>query len=214
MERARAAGLLAATYFAPELLRWDEGEEVSERVLEKMATAPTRKACSRRRDSGALDSRERVADPRRSRDREAGQPRCDGAHGGRCRRRRAARRRRERRPVEPERDSRVDRRRLHLAVVEVTRDDVAALRTRRSLRCVDARTIATPRPTTPATDRVPRRRGRRRARRRWQALADERVAIPMKRNGGGLAECECRRRCAALRSRAPARRIAQPHSIT
>jgi len=38
VERARAAGLtLVATYFAPALLEWDEGEEVSERVLAKMA---------------------------------------------------------------------------------------------------------------------------------------------------------------------------------
>jgi RNA methyltransferase, TrmH family len=38
LERARAAGLtMHATYFAPELLAWDEGEEVSARVLAKMA---------------------------------------------------------------------------------------------------------------------------------------------------------------------------------
>ena len=38
VERARAAGLvLQATFFAPELLAWDEGEEVSARVLAKMA---------------------------------------------------------------------------------------------------------------------------------------------------------------------------------
>jgi TrmH family RNA methyltransferase len=38
VERARAAGLrIAATYFAPELLAWDEGEEVSARVLAKMS---------------------------------------------------------------------------------------------------------------------------------------------------------------------------------
>jgi TrmH family RNA methyltransferase len=38
VERARAAGLtVRATYFAPELLAWDEGEEVSARVLAKMA---------------------------------------------------------------------------------------------------------------------------------------------------------------------------------
>ncbi|MDX6476942.1 MAG: methyltransferase, TrmH family [Gaiellaceae bacterium] len=38
VERARAAGLrIQATYFAPELLAWDEGEEVSARVLAKMA---------------------------------------------------------------------------------------------------------------------------------------------------------------------------------
>jgi TrmH family RNA methyltransferase len=38
VERARAAGLTVhATYFAPELLAWDVGEEVSARVLAKMA---------------------------------------------------------------------------------------------------------------------------------------------------------------------------------
>lgn len=38
VERARAAGLrIHATYFAPELIEWSEGEEVSARVLEKMA---------------------------------------------------------------------------------------------------------------------------------------------------------------------------------
>jgi TrmH family RNA methyltransferase len=38
VERARAAGLrVEATYFAPELLQWHEGEEVSARVLAKMA---------------------------------------------------------------------------------------------------------------------------------------------------------------------------------
>ena len=38
VERARAAGLaVVATYFAPSLLDWPEGEEVSERVLAKMA---------------------------------------------------------------------------------------------------------------------------------------------------------------------------------
>jgi TrmH family RNA methyltransferase len=38
VERARAAGLrLVATYFAPSLLDWDEGEEVSERVLARMS---------------------------------------------------------------------------------------------------------------------------------------------------------------------------------
>jgi TrmH family RNA methyltransferase len=36
--RARTAGLrLRATYFAPSLLAWDEGEEVDERVLRKMS---------------------------------------------------------------------------------------------------------------------------------------------------------------------------------
>src|SRR5581483_6429034 len=38
VERARAAGLaVVATYFAPSLLDWPGGEEVSERVLAKMA---------------------------------------------------------------------------------------------------------------------------------------------------------------------------------
>jgi RNA methyltransferase, TrmH family len=38
VERARAAGLtIVATYFAPALLEWADGEEVSERVLAKMA---------------------------------------------------------------------------------------------------------------------------------------------------------------------------------
>ncbi len=38
VERVRAAGLIVrATYFAPELLAWHEGEEVSARVLAKMA---------------------------------------------------------------------------------------------------------------------------------------------------------------------------------
>jgi len=38
VERARTAGLnVVATYFAPALLEWPEGEEVSERVLAKMA---------------------------------------------------------------------------------------------------------------------------------------------------------------------------------
>ena len=38
VERARAAGLrIVHTYFAPELLSWDEGEEVSARVLARMA---------------------------------------------------------------------------------------------------------------------------------------------------------------------------------
>jgi TrmH family RNA methyltransferase len=38
VERARDAGLrLVATYFAPSLLEWGDGEEVSERVLAKMA---------------------------------------------------------------------------------------------------------------------------------------------------------------------------------
>ncbi|MFL5962516.1 MAG: TrmH family RNA methyltransferase [Gaiellaceae bacterium] len=38
VERVRAAGLtVQATYFAPELLAWGEGEEVSPRVLAKMA---------------------------------------------------------------------------------------------------------------------------------------------------------------------------------
>lgn len=38
VERARSAGLtIVATYFAPTLLDWPEGEEVSERVLAKMA---------------------------------------------------------------------------------------------------------------------------------------------------------------------------------
>jgi TrmH family RNA methyltransferase len=38
VERARSAGLtVRATYFAPELLAWGEGEEVSARVLSKMA---------------------------------------------------------------------------------------------------------------------------------------------------------------------------------
>lgn len=36
--RARAAGLtIAATYFAPALLEWDDGDEVDERVLRKMS---------------------------------------------------------------------------------------------------------------------------------------------------------------------------------
>ena len=38
VERVRAAGLtVQATYFAPELFAWDEGEEVSARVLARMA---------------------------------------------------------------------------------------------------------------------------------------------------------------------------------
>src|SRR5690348_4370622 len=36
--RARSAGLaIVATYFAPALIDWDEGEEVDERVLRKMS---------------------------------------------------------------------------------------------------------------------------------------------------------------------------------
>src|SRR5205823_8558919 len=38
VERARAAGLTSvATYFAPELIEWPHGDEVSERVLRKMS---------------------------------------------------------------------------------------------------------------------------------------------------------------------------------
>lgn len=38
VERAKAAGLrIVATYFAPSLLEWPEGEEVSERVLARMS---------------------------------------------------------------------------------------------------------------------------------------------------------------------------------
>jgi len=38
VERARAAGLtIVATYYAPKLIEWHDGEEVSERVLAKMA---------------------------------------------------------------------------------------------------------------------------------------------------------------------------------
>jgi TrmH family RNA methyltransferase len=38
VERARAAGLrIHATFFAPSLLAWDEGEEVDERVLRKLS---------------------------------------------------------------------------------------------------------------------------------------------------------------------------------
>jgi TrmH family RNA methyltransferase len=38
VERARAAGLtISATYFAPALIDWDDGEEVDERVLRKMS---------------------------------------------------------------------------------------------------------------------------------------------------------------------------------
>ena len=38
VQRARAAGLtIVATYFAPALLAWDDGEEVDERVLRKMS---------------------------------------------------------------------------------------------------------------------------------------------------------------------------------
>jgi TrmH family RNA methyltransferase len=38
VERARRAGLtVAATYFAPSLIDWDEGEEVDERVLRKLS---------------------------------------------------------------------------------------------------------------------------------------------------------------------------------
>jgi TrmH family RNA methyltransferase len=38
VERVRAAGLIVqATYFAPELVAWDEGEEVSAQVLARMA---------------------------------------------------------------------------------------------------------------------------------------------------------------------------------
>ena len=43
--RARAAGLrIVATYYAPALLEWGEGEAVSERVLARWPTAPSRKA--------------------------------------------------------------------------------------------------------------------------------------------------------------------------
>ena len=38
VQRARDAGLrIQATYFAPKLLDWDEGDEVDERVLRKMS---------------------------------------------------------------------------------------------------------------------------------------------------------------------------------
>jgi TrmH family RNA methyltransferase len=38
VQRARAAGLtIAATYFAPALIAWDEGDEVDERVLRKLS---------------------------------------------------------------------------------------------------------------------------------------------------------------------------------
>ena len=56
LERARDAGLrFVATYYAPELLDWPDGEEVSVRVLEKMAYRASPKASwrSSRRPSGS-----------------------------------------------------------------------------------------------------------------------------------------------------------------
>ena len=187
----------------------DGGEEVSERVLAQDGLPRrARRRARGRRDPAARAPRRRHAAPRRGRDREAGQPRRDGAHRRRRRGRRAARRRRERRPVEPERDPRVDRRRVHPAD---RRGDArrgrraAAPEGRRRARRADR---VTPTPTTPRPTAFLVGAEDEGLDDDWRAIADIAVEIPMQRSGGGLAERECRRRGAALRGGAPAQRAA------
>ena len=93
VERALAAGLVVqSVYFAPELIaglarRWRRGE--CPRAGQDELPRRAGRCARRRRDpapsvAGGID-----AAPRRGRDREAGQPRRDGAHRRRSRRRRA-----------------------------------------------------------------------------------------------------------------------------
>ena len=117
VERARAAGLrIVETYYAPALLDWGEGETVSERVLAKMAyraepegvlavvEAPTRELP---RDGSLYLVAVGIEKPGNL----GAMARSAEAAG----RRRARRRRGEGRRLEPERDPRLDRRRLHAA---------------------------------------------------------------------------------------------------
>ena len=170
VERAAAAGLVAPRHLLrarvdPRLAARGRGERTRARTDELPRRAGRRARRRSRSRSGALPAGPTLV-ARRGRDREARQPRRDGAHRRRGGRRRAARRRRRAstrgtrtrfalRPA-PSSRSRSSRRRATSS---------PRCRTRRSPRC-SARLDATPTLDLHRTDRVPDRRRGRRPRRR------------------------------------------------
>ena len=149
-------------------------------------------------------SARRHALPRRGRDREARQPRRDGALGRGGRRRRARRRRGAGRRLEPERDPRLDRRRVHAA----RRRGDARRRARRSASASSRRSSVRRRAYTDADLTAPTAlvvgaedEG---LDERWRAAADLAVAIPRPRPHHRQPQRRDRRRDPALRGGAPA----------
>ena len=149
VERARAAGLrIVETFFAPELLEWGEGEPVSERVLAKMTY--------RAEPEGVLAV---VEAPRHELPRGgdlylvAVGIEKPGNIGAMARSAEAAGAdalvdlRRAGRPLEPERDPRLDRRRLHAPGRRGDARTRSAPSASRSSRPSSARRPATPTPT-------------------------------------------------------------------
>ena len=180
VERAWRPGCGRRDYHSPELLDWDEGE-AGERARAREDGLPrgARGSDRDRRDAPAASPARRDARARGGRDREAGQPRRAGSHGGRRRRRRAGRRRRARRSLEPERDSRVDRRGVHAP--GCGGDSRGRSRPRRAEGRGRRRRADTPytRGRSDEADRAPRRRRGRRARRALARAADVQVSIPI-----------------------------------
>ena len=174
VERARAAGLrIVATYFAPELLEWDEGEEVSERVLAKMAyraepegvlavvEAPARElprggtlylVAVGIEKPGNLGAMARTAEAAGADALVVADAQAD--------------------VVEPERDPRVDRRRLHAAGrggIARRGRGLGVQRRRRGRRRADALHRRRPRPPDARSSSAPRTQG---LDERWRAAAD------------------------------------------
>lgn len=181
VERARAAGLrIEATYFAPELLQWDDGEEVSARVLAKMAyraepegvlaviAIPQRTVPADAtlilvavgiEKPGNLGAMARTADAAGADALLVGDANAD--------------------PWNPNAIRASTGAVFTLPIVEVGREDVAALTLRKVAAAVDATTPhSAPDYTQPTVFLVGAEdAGLDDA---WQALADERVVIPMK----------------------------------
>ena len=180
VERARAAGLtVSATYFAPALIDWDDGEEVDERVLRKMSyrdepegviavvEIPERKLPD---DStlllvavgiekpGNLGAMARTADAAGADALLVGDAECD--------------------PWNPNAIRASTGSVFSLPIVPVTTDDVAALPHRKVAATVDAgTTYTTPDYTAPTAFLVGAEDEGLKA--TWRSLADTHVAIPM-----------------------------------
>ena len=213
--RARAAGLtIAATYFAPALIDWDDGEEVDERVLRKMSyrdepegviavvEIPQRAIPD---DStlllvavgiekpGNLGAMARTADAAGADALLVADAECD--------------------PWNPNAIRASTGSVFSLPIVEATAADVSALPHTKVAATLDG-DDKLHRARLHRPDRVHRRRGRRRARRRLAVARRHTRRDPHEaERGGGLAQCEHRRRAPALRGRQAAIRYLRPFCL-
>ena len=216
MARARAAGLaVVATYFAPALIAWDDGEEVDERVLRKMSyrgepegviaifEIPHRTLPE---DStlllvavgiekpGNLGAMARTADVAGADALLVGDAECD--------------------PWNPNAIRASTGSVFSLPIIETTADRRRRATAHEDRRDARRRRLRSPRSTTPDRPRSSSERKTAGSSDAWQdARGRTRRDPDARRSGGGLAQCEHRRRRPSLRGRQAARGYLRPFCL-